>query len=258
MAAAAEEVLLLILFDLDRFKAYNERLRHPAGATLPGAPRPRLHKHRRRASPIAWAATSFCRPSAVPPSSTSPWHSRRPITLSASARASASRLRIGSGAADRRLRTRRRRSARRPSALLCGEGDSRASAERQATDALLGAVERDPDLGVHLRDVTDLSEAVADTLGRPGGEGEESSSLTASAPHQKVGVPDKFWRSHAARRGSVPSFGHQHPDRREADPEHGARALADGEDRRSTAPALSTGRGIPTASWARTCRSPRA
>jgi two-component system, cell cycle response regulator len=75
--------------------------------------------------------------------------------------------------------------------LYARKGSRRASAGRQATDALLTALsERNPDLGSHLRDVTDLVAAVADALGVL--EEERTPLLQAAALHDvgKVAIPD--------------------------------------------------------------------
>jgi HD-GYP domain-containing protein (c-di-GMP phosphodiesterase class II) len=71
--------------------------------------------------------------------------------------------------------------------------DSRTSAGRQSADVLLKILsERNPDLGVHLTEVTALCQAVADKLGLPD---EESGPLLQGASLHDVGkaaIPDEI------------------------------------------------------------------
>ena len=77
--------------------------------------------------------------------------------------------------------------------MYARKGKGRASAGRQATDALLRALsERNAELGTHLNDVTALCEAVAHRLSVP--EEQLTSLLQAATLHDvgKVAIPDQI------------------------------------------------------------------
>jgi diguanylate cyclase (GGDEF)-like protein/PAS domain S-box-containing protein len=198
--ASADRPLLLVLFDLDGFKAYNDAYGHPAGDALLC----RL-AHRLDAS-IAGRGTSyrmggdeFCLMADVGIDGTEALiaaasaglrqhgegfeigASHGAVVLPREADDPADALRI----ADQRMYARK--------------STGRASAGRQATDTLLRALsERNPSLGTHLDDVTDLCEAVGRRLSLP--EEQLVPLLQAAALHDvgKVAIPDAILDKPAA------------------------------------------------------------
>lgn len=189
---ARKRPLTLILFDLDGFKSYNDSFGHPAGDALLA----RLGK--RLAAAMAghgeayrMGGDEFC--------VLAPLGAEGPDTQASTAAAALSEegeaFKIGasygfvilpaeaSDGPDALRKADQRMYARK--------GKGRSSAGQQAADALLSALsERSPDLGAHLRDVTDLCEEVARALGLP--DGQMASLLQAAALHDvgKVAIPD--------------------------------------------------------------------
>jgi diguanylate cyclase (GGDEF)-like protein len=193
--ASKEQPLLIVLFDLDGFKAYNDTFGHGAGdalltrlghnlATAVGS----------RGSPYRMGGDEFC--VLAPLRSESP----ESITLAAAASlaehgegfsvtasygsvltpteaaSSAEALRI----ADQRMYARK-------------SVGSRASAGRQSTDVLLKVLtERSPDLGIHLDQVTQFCQAVAAELALP--DEEVAPLLQAASLHDvgKAAIPDEI------------------------------------------------------------------
>ena len=190
-AATADDPVLLILFDLDGFKAYNDTFGHPAGDALLSRLGRALHGAvEDRGTAYRMGGDEFCvlgrlaldaDPLAAAGAAALSTHgdgfnvsaSHGSVVLPVDASSPAEALRK----ADQRL--------------YASKGSGRASAGRQATDALLTALsERNPDLGIHLCDVTDLVKAVAAELEIPSEQ--MTSLLQAAALHDvgKVGIPD--------------------------------------------------------------------
>jgi diguanylate cyclase (GGDEF)-like protein/PAS domain S-box-containing protein len=191
-AATLADPMLLLLFDLDGFKAYNDTFGHPAGDAL-------LARLSRR----LWAAVEgrgvayrmggdeFCVLGPLGVDGEAPLASAAGAALTEHGEGFSVTASYGSAV----LPVDGKDSAE---ALRCADqrlygrkGTGRASAARQATDALLRAVsERSADLGTHLHDVTGLCQSVADRLNVS--EEELAPLLQAAALHDvgKVGIPD--------------------------------------------------------------------
>ena len=192
LESQSTEPTLLLVFDLDGFKAYNDTYGHPAGDTLLIRLGERLQAAvSGRGCAYRMGGDEFCvltslladGPEALAAAGAAALteggegfeitasHGAAMIPLEAASAADAL------GLADQRMYARK--------------GRTRASAGRQATDALLKALaERNPGLGAHLDDVTDLCEAVARELGLS--DEAMTPLLQAAALHDvgKVAIPD--------------------------------------------------------------------
>ena len=192
LEASEAEPTLLIVFDLDGFKAYNDAYGHPAGDALlvrlgerlQAAVLGRGHAYRMGGDEFCVLATLRADgqgPLSAAGTAALTEHgegfeitaSHGAVELPGEATSPSEAL----GVADQRMYARK--------------GRKRTSAGRQATDALLKALaERNPGLGAHLDDVTGLCEAV----GREFGLTEEAMTplLQAAALHDvgKVAIPD--------------------------------------------------------------------
>jgi diguanylate cyclase (GGDEF)-like protein len=190
--ASGEKPLLLVMFDLDGFKAYNDSFGHPAGDAL------LARLGRRLQSAVSghgvgyrMGGDEFCLLAPIGVEGPAPVEAAAAAALcdkgegfEITASHGSVVLPLEAADAEHALR---RADAR----LYARKGSRRASAGRQATDPLLTALsERNPDLGSHLRDVTDLVAAVADALGVL--EEERTPLLQAAALHDvgKVAIPD--------------------------------------------------------------------
>jgi diguanylate cyclase (GGDEF)-like protein len=198
--ASADRPLLLILFDLDGFKAYNDTYGHPAGDSLLSRLAHRLEAAiEGRGTAYRMGGDEFCVMADIGIDGTEALTaaasaalrqhgegfeigaSHGAVVLPREAADSADALRI----ADQRMYARK--------------SHGRASAGRQATDALLKALsERNPSLGTHLDDVTDLCEAVGRRFGLP--DEQLAPLLQAAALHDvgKVAIPDAILDKPAA------------------------------------------------------------
>jgi diguanylate cyclase (GGDEF)-like protein/PAS domain S-box-containing protein len=192
IADPSAEPTLLIVFDLDGFKAYNDAYGHPAGDSLLMRLGERLQAAvSGRGDAYRMGGDEFCvlaelkadgqdALSAAGSTALTERGEGFEITAShgaAAIPAEASTASEALGMADQRMYARK--------------GRKRSSAGRQATDALLKALaERNPGLGAHLDDVTDLCEAVGLEIGLS--EEEMTPLLQAAALHDvgKVAIPD--------------------------------------------------------------------
>ncbi len=189
-----EHPILLAIFDLDGFKAYNDTYGHPAGDALLVRLSARLDEAVKgwdEATAYRMGGDEFCVLAQLEPdgaaellggaSTALSEHgegfdigaSRGSVFLPLEAEGAKDALRI----ADQRL--------------YANKSTSRASAGRQTTDALVRVLaERYPDIGEHLDDVTELCATVAEAMNVP--EEERSSLLQAAALHDigKAAVPD--------------------------------------------------------------------
>jgi diguanylate cyclase (GGDEF)-like protein/PAS domain S-box-containing protein len=183
---------LLLVFDLDGFKAYNDAYGHPAGDSLlirlgerlQAAVSGRGHAYRMGGDEFCVLATLMADgPDALAAAGMAALAERGEgfdITAShgtASIPLEACTASEALGTADQRMYARK--------------GRKRTSAGRQATDALLKALaERNPSLGDHLDDVTGLCEAVGQELRLT--EVAMTPMLQAAALHDvgKVAIPD--------------------------------------------------------------------
>jgi diguanylate cyclase (GGDEF)-like protein/PAS domain S-box-containing protein len=193
--ATGERELLLMLFDLNGFKAYNDAFGHPAGDSLLTRVGSRLQEALDEGATayrmggdefcvLAWASngeragigqraaealTEHGKGFTVTPS-----YGTVSIPLEATSPAGAVRK------ADQRM-------------YASKSVHSRTSAGRQSADVLLKILsERSPDLGVHLDQVTGLCEAVAKRLDLP--EEQMGPLLQAASLHDvgKAAVPDEI------------------------------------------------------------------
>jgi diguanylate cyclase (GGDEF)-like protein/PAS domain S-box-containing protein len=191
--ARTERPLLLQLFDLDGFKTYNDTFGHPAGDSLLTRMAHRLQTDlAERASAYRMGGDEFCiltLPDCADHESIAGIASAAltergegfqvtasygSVTLPAEAATATEALRE----ADRRMYARKSLG-------------SRSSAGRQSADVLLRILsERSHDLGVHLDEVTELAEAVAERLGLP--DEELAPLLQAASLHDvgKAAIPD--------------------------------------------------------------------
>jgi diguanylate cyclase (GGDEF)-like protein/PAS domain S-box-containing protein len=192
LASDTADPTLLVVFDLDGFKAYNDAYGHPAGDALLVRLGDRLRAAvSGRGDAYRMGGDEFCvlatlmadGPEALAAAGVAALtehgegfdigasHGTAVIPLEAATAADAL------GVADQRMYARK--------------GRKRTSAGRQATDALLKALaERNPNLGEHLDDVTGLCEAAGHELGLT--EELMTPLLQAAALHDvgKVAIPD--------------------------------------------------------------------
>jgi diguanylate cyclase (GGDEF)-like protein/PAS domain S-box-containing protein len=198
--ATNEEPLLLVLFDLDGFKAYNDSFGHPAGDAL------LARLGRRLESAVAghgvgyrMGGDEFCLLAPVGVEGPEPVEAAAAASLCDQGEGFAISASHGSVVLPHDAVDAEQALRRADARLYARKGSRRASAGRQATDALLTALsERNPDLGSHLRDVTDLVAAVADALGVL--DEERTPLLQAAALHDvgKVAIPDAILDKPAA------------------------------------------------------------
>jgi diguanylate cyclase (GGDEF)-like protein/PAS domain S-box-containing protein len=192
-AATPERPLLLQLFDLDGFKTYNDTFGHPAGDALLTRMAHRLQTDLvERASAYRMGGDEFCilsLPGCVNHDSIAGIASAALTEHGERFQVTASygsvTLPVEAATATEALREADRRMYARKSL------GSRSSAGRQSADVLLRILtERSHDLGVHLDEVTDLAEAVAERLGLP--DEELAPLLQAASLHDvgKAAIPD--------------------------------------------------------------------
>jgi diguanylate cyclase (GGDEF)-like protein/PAS domain S-box-containing protein len=201
--ATPDDPVLLALFDLDGFKAYNDNFGHPAGDALLA----RLGRSLRdavadRATAYRMGGDEFCVVGRLVLDA-EPLAAVAAAALSAtgdgfsiSASYGAVELPVDGAEPAEALRKADQR-------LYASKGSGRASAGRQAADALLKALsERNPDLGIHLSGVTDLCEAVAERLELP--PEQRTPLLQAAALHDvgKVGIPESVLNKPTALDGT--------------------------------------------------------
>jgi diguanylate cyclase (GGDEF)-like protein len=191
--ATAERPLLLQLFDLDGFKSYNDTFGHPAGDALLTRMAHRLQTDLLgRASAYRMGGDEFCVLSLLPCED----HDAIAFIAAAAlaehgegfqvtASCGAVVLPTEAATATEALREADRRMYARKTS------SSRSSAGRQSADVLLRILsERNQDLGIHLDEVTTLTEAVADRLELR--DAERAPLLQAASLHDvgKAAIPD--------------------------------------------------------------------
>jgi len=193
--ACEERPLVLMIFDLDGFKHYNDTFGHPAGDALLKRLGSRLEAHLRgRGCAFRMGGDEFCAllvldadvdPAPVAAGAALALSeygegftitcSQGAITLPREAGEPSEALRI----ADQRM--------------YANKHAGRSSASRQSTDVLLRALaERHPDLGQHLAGVAELAEATARRLGLAADEIAEVHLAAELHDVGKVAVPDSI------------------------------------------------------------------
>jgi diguanylate cyclase (GGDEF)-like protein/PAS domain S-box-containing protein len=191
-AISPDEPALLLVFDLDGFKAYNDAYGHAAGDALLVRLGQRLDAAvSGRGGAYRMGGDEFCVLADLRVDGEGPLAALATNALSQSGEGF--QISASYGAASLPLEGTDAVEALRiaDQRMYARKGRKRTSAGRQATDALLRALaERNPSLGHHLDDVTDLCEAVGQRLGLPV---EQMTPLVqAAALHDvgKVAIPD--------------------------------------------------------------------
>jgi diguanylate cyclase (GGDEF)-like protein len=192
--------LVVVLFDLDGFKHYNDSFGHPAGDDLLGRlgrSLSRVLEGRGRA--YRMGGDEFC--ALIEPGA----EVAMPIVEAAAAALSdhGEGFRIGCSYGSIALP---REATDMPSALriadqrmYASKHSGRASAGRQSKDVLLRALaERDPHLSEHVTDVAALAETVAERLGLEREEVEHVSHAAELHDIGKVAIPDAILHKPAA------------------------------------------------------------
>jgi two-component system, cell cycle response regulator len=191
--ASVERPLLLGLFDLDGFKAYNDAFGHPAGDALLVRLSTRLQEVARDRGATAYrmGGDEFCVLASVEAGSEAAAFEAASTALSEHGEGFAVGASYGSTLlpveGDDPAEALRVADQR----MYAAKAGGRASVGRQTTDVLVRVLaERYPDLGEHLDDVTQLCHHVAQTLDLP--DEERASLLQAASLHDigKAAVPD--------------------------------------------------------------------
>jgi diguanylate cyclase (GGDEF)-like protein/PAS domain S-box-containing protein len=193
--ASPEEPLVLLLFDLDGFKTYNDTFGHPAGDSLLTRLAARLKASLpREVFAYRVGGDEFCVLGKLPAGDPDALAIRAAEALSergedfyVTASYGSVLLPVEAATTAEAMRIADRRMYARKSLA------SRTSAGRQSADVLLRILsERSPALGVHLDEVTALCDAVAERLGVP--EEDRAPLLQAASLHDagKVAIPDEI------------------------------------------------------------------
>jgi two-component system, cell cycle response regulator len=210
-SASSDEPLVLMLFDLNGFKDYNDTFGHPAGDAL------LLRLATTLAAAVAPLGGRAYRPGGDEFCVIADAAQRDAIELAAcralSEQGEGFEVTTAFGSVviphDAADATEALRKA--DEAMYAQKHDGRANAGRQSSDVLLRALaERHPDLGDHLDGVADLAVEVGRRLGI---EGEELTQLRhAAALHDvgKVGIPDAIITKAARLTGDEWAFMRRH------------------------------------------------
>ena len=189
---AAAEPTLLILFDLDGFKAYNDAYGHPAGDALLARLGERLQAAvDGRGVAYRMGGDEFCVLTTLRADGPEALAAAGIAALTESGEGFEITASYGTAAIPLEVATAAEALGTADQRMYARKGRKRTSAGRQATDALLKALaERNPGLGAHLDDVTGLCEAVGRELSLP--EETMTPLLQAAALHDvgKVAIPD--------------------------------------------------------------------
>jgi diguanylate cyclase (GGDEF)-like protein/PAS domain S-box-containing protein len=193
--ATDESPLLLVLFDLDGFKNYNDTFGHPAGDALLERMAGRLERNLQGlATAYRMGGDEFCvlsllncpDPSAIRELAAEALTEQGEGFLVSASHGSV-RLPDEATTPTEALREADRRMYARKSS------SSRSSAGRQSADVLLSILsERSSTLGINLDELTGLCESVAHRLGLP--DDERAPLLQAASLHDvgKVAIPDEI------------------------------------------------------------------
>ena len=211
--ATSDCPLLLALFDLDGFKAYNDSFGHPAGdALLARLGRNLSAALAGRGLAYRMGGDEFCILATVGADGDQALLGAASAALSEHGEAFSVTATYGAvlvphesaGVSDAmRLADQR---------MYSNKGMGRASAGRQSTNVLLKVLsERDPELGSHLSRVSELCGSVADRLGVPAEE--MTTLLQAAALHDvgKAAIPDAILAKAGPLTDDEMAFVHRHP-----------------------------------------------
>jgi PAS domain S-box-containing protein/diguanylate cyclase (GGDEF)-like protein len=191
-SATTEEPLLLLVFDLDGFKSYNDSFGHPAGDALLTRLGKRLEAAvEGRGSAYRMGGDEFCVLARLGVDGPAPLAAAAVAALSEQGEGFAITASFGSVALPTEAVDESEALRKADQRMYARKGMTRASAARQTTDALLKALaERSTDLGLHLHDVTDLADAVGRVLAVP--DEQMTPILQAAGLHDvgKIAIPD--------------------------------------------------------------------
>jgi diguanylate cyclase (GGDEF)-like protein len=190
--ATDERPLVLVLFDLDGFKHYNDSFGHPAGDALLSRLGHALGQALTgRGEAFRMGGDEFC--ALIDPGDEVAQHAVEAAAQALSAKGEGFSvgcsygvvtLPIETGDADTAVRLADQR-------MYAAKNGGRASAGRQSKDVLLRALaERDPGLGEHTTDVATLAELVARRLGLAVEEVEQVRHAAELHDIGKVAIPD--------------------------------------------------------------------
>ena len=190
--ASPERPLLLALYDLDGFKAYNDSFGHPVGDAL------LVRLGANLASMVSAVGTAyrmggdeFCVLATIDGGRPDMILQAAGAALSETGTAFSITASYGSVLLPTETHDVSEALRLADQRMYARKGAGRASAGRQSTDVLLRMLaERDPDLGTHLSEVTVLCQKTAARLGIPE---EDMTALTQAAALHDVGksaVPD--------------------------------------------------------------------
>jgi diguanylate cyclase (GGDEF)-like protein/PAS domain S-box-containing protein len=186
------EATLLLVFDLDGFKAYNDAYGHPAGDSLLVRLGERLQAAvSGRGRAYRMGGDEFCVLTALLADGADALAAAGTAALTETGEGFEITASHGSAQIPLEAATAAEALGTADQRMYARKGRKRTSAGRQATDALLKALaERNPSLGHHLDDVTGLCEAVGNQFCLT--EEEMTPLLQAAALHDvgKVAIPD--------------------------------------------------------------------
>jgi diguanylate cyclase (GGDEF)-like protein len=193
--ALAERPRLLLLFDLDGFKAYNDGFGHPAGDALLARLGRKLEKAVRseRGSAYRMGGDEFCVLAPVGIDEVERIEAIAAAALSEHGEGFSITASCGSVLLPTEAEEPSEALRKADQRMYARKGSGRASAARQSTNVLLTLLsERSPELGVHLDEVTELCEDVGNKLGLQ--EEEMGHLLRAAALHDigKAAIPDEI------------------------------------------------------------------
>ncbi|MCW2966267.1 MAG: diguanylate cyclase and metal dependent phosphohydrolase [Solirubrobacteraceae bacterium] len=192
--------LVLVLFDLDGFKAYNDAFGHPAGDDLLarlGRNLSRTVDGRGRA--YRMGGDEFCALIEPREEVAQPIVDAAAAALSEFGEGFSVGCSYGSITLPREATSSEEALRQADQRMYAAKEGGRASAGRQSTDVLLRALaERDPTLADHLADVAALAEAVAGRMGLPREDIERVRQAAELHDIGKVAIPDAILHKPAA------------------------------------------------------------
>ena len=190
--ATAEDPAVLLLFDLDGFKAYNDTFGHPAGDALlkrlGGNLANAIDNH---GTAYRMGGDEFCVLAKVKPGEAERIETLASAALSEHGEGFSISASCGSVMLPTEARDTSDALRIADQRMYASKSSGRASAARQSTDVLLRLLaERSPELGIHLGEVTSLCESTARRLGIPP---EEIGPIVRAASLHDIGkaaIPD--------------------------------------------------------------------